>query len=267
MNRFPLLALACYGPLLLLAAPPQPASHYQLVFSEDFDTLDLGAADDGSVTQAHVWYEGVWFSSHHVDRGHFKISNSALSLIWSRGQQQPDTTISTFARRNPHFHAWRYGYFEARLKWRPEEGAWPAVWLIPVEAAAAETPPESGEIDIFEGQGSEPRTFFGTIHRWNGSQHLASTSSHNRFPLPPNANVSEFHTYGLLWVPGRITWYFDEVPLHSEPTYDVFDRQNYGLVVGMQEGSDWKSGNLAGVTASTMTLIVDWIRVWQLHSN
>jgi hypothetical protein len=251
----------------LLAALPAGMANYRLVFSEEFNNLDFGTAQGGSLSAAHTWYEGVWFSRQHAPRDHFKISNSTLSLVWNRGQLQPDTTISSFTRHNPHYHAWRYGYFEARLKWQPEEGAWPALWLIPVQAAADDILRESGEIDIFEGQGSEPRTFFGTIHRWNGSQQLASSSPHNRFALPPKTDFSEFHTYGLLWVPGRVTWYFDDVPLHSETTYNIFDKQDYGLVIGMQEGSNWKSGNMSGVTAVSMTLTVDWVRVWQLHSK
>lgn len=237
------------------------------MFSDEFNTLDLGTEEDGSSQNPHTWYEGVWFSKQHTPRSRFLVENSYLSLLWKRGQSLPESTISTFARNNPHYHAWRYGYFEARLRWRPEAGAWPAVWLIPVQAAQSAAPQESGEIDIFEGQGTEPHTFFGTIHRWKGSQQLESNSAHNHFPLPAQTNFSEFHTYGLLWVPGKVTWYFDGVPLHSEATYDVFDRQDYFLVVGMQEGSDWKSGNLSGVTAQSLALTVDWIRVWQLHSK
>jgi beta-glucanase (GH16 family) len=149
------------------------------------------------------------------------------------------------------------------MKWQPVVGAWPAFWLIPVQAATNEGQRESGEIDIFEGQGSQPRMFFGTIHRWSSSHQLESNSPHNRFRLPPATDFAEFHTYGLLWVPGRVTWYFDGVPLHSEQTYEIFDRQDYFLVIGMQEGVDWKEGDQTGVTAQSLRLTVDWVRVWQ----
>ncbi len=242
---------------------PLQLENYHLVFSDEFDSLDLSTSEDGSSARPHVWYEGVWFSRHHAPVGNFTAANSALSIDWKRGQQQPDSSIATFSLHNPHYSAWRYGYFEARMKWQPQPGAWPAFWLIPIEAAAENGPHEAGEIDIFEGQGTEPHTFFGTIHDWNGSQHLASTSSHNRFPLPPTANFADYHTYGLLWVPGSVTWYFDGAPLHTEKTYEIFDRQQYFLILAMQEGADWKSGDLTGVTAKRLTLTVDWIHVWQ----
>ena len=148
------------------------------------------------------------------------------------------------------------------MKWQPEQGAWPAVWLIPVQAAA-DGPHESGEIDIFEGQGSQPRTFFATIHHWYGSHDLENSSLRNHFPLPPETDFREFHTYGLLWVPGRMTWYFDGLPLHSEPTFEIFDKQDYYLILSMQEGSNWKEGDLTGVSAQRLSLSVDWVRVWQ----
>jgi beta-glucanase (GH16 family) len=253
---------------LVLAAtapgePPAESRHYRLVFSDEFDLLDLGTGEDGLYNKPHNWYEGIWFSKHHAPRESFVIADSTLSLTWKRGQTEPDSSIATFSRHNRHYNAWRYGYFEARMKWQPQEGAWPALWLIPVQPATEDGPRESGEIDIFEGQGSEPHTFFGTIHRWNGSQQLASSSPHNHFPLPPKTDFSQFHTYGLLWVPGRVTWYFDGVALHSEATYEIFDRQDYFLILGMQEGRDWEEGNLAGVSAQSLTLTVDWVRVWQ----
>jgi len=259
-------AYSTISPSLFAAPPLTKSGKYQIVFSDEFNSLDLGFEDQRPPTEPHTWYEGVWFSKHHAPRKEFVITNSTLSLIWKRGQLQPDSSISTFSRRSPHYHAWRYGYFETRMKWLPLEGAWPAVWLIPVQAAMDDKPHESGEIDIFEGQGSEPHTFFGTIHHWNGDRQLANSSPNNHFPLPANTDFSQFHTYGLCWEPGRVTWYFDDRPLHSETTYDILDRQDYCLILGMQEGSDWKSGDLTGVTAETLTLTIDWVRVWQLHS-
>lgn len=244
-------------------APPLKLSGYRLVFADEFNTLDLGTADDRPSAKPHKWYEGVWFSHRHAPLDRFKVANSALSLQWRRGQQQPDSSISTFSRNSPDYHAWRYGYFEARMKWTPLKGAWPAFWLIPVPPPGQRMPYESGEIDMFEGQGSEPHAFFGTIHRWRGSQELASSSANNRFSVPSNTDFASYHTYGLLWVPGSITWYFDGVPLHSEPTYEIFDKQDYFMILGMQEGSNWKSGDLTGVTAQTLTLTIDWVRVWQ----
>ena len=263
------LALLCAFTMALKSSPtlPPQVGDYRLVFSDNFANLDLGTTRNGTFAKSHTWYEGIWFERQHPPPDRFSTENPGLCLTWKRGQPQPDSSISTFSSPSQRFLAWRYGYFETRMKWRPEPGAWPAFWLIPVQSAMDTAPHDSGEIDVFEGQGAEPHTFFGTIHRWRGSQHLESTSSHNRFPLPPNTDFSQFHTYGLLWVPGHVTWYFDDKPLHSEPTYAIFDQQDYFLILGMQEGSDWKEGNLDGVTAQSLSLHVAWVRVWQLNSK
>lgn len=271
IRKITLALLGALLPILTFAqsTPPQ-ASGYRLVFSDDFDTLDLSPDGKG----VHKWYEGVWFSHHHAPLTSIAAERSAVSLTWNRGQEQPDTSIATFSRYSPSFHAWRYGYLEARMKWKPDPGAWPALWLIPVQDATREDVyagvKESGEIDIFEGNGQSPQSFFGTIHDWrqdpenlNKMKDIANTGKNNRFPLPQETDFSQYHTYGMLWEPEKITWFFDGKPLHSEKTYTVFDRQDYFLIIGMQEGSGWKESDLTGVTSEQMTLTVDWVRVWQ----
>jgi len=240
-------------------APPSQAQGYKLVFADEFDTLDLSPDGRG----IHEWYEGIWFNHQHAPRKNISVANSMLCLKWERGQRSTDTSITTLSPYLQNFAVWRYGYFEARLRWDVVKGAWPAFWLIPVEDATGQDiyngMKESGEIDIFEGQGDEPHVFYGTIHDWLNLHDQANRN--NAFPLPRNVDLNQFHTYGLLWTPGKVVWYLDNQPLHSESTPAVFDRQNFFLVLGMQE--DWKAGNLSGVTASSMTLNVDWVRVWQ----
>ena len=242
-------------------APPSQAQGYKLVFADEFDTLDLSPDGRG----IHEWYEGIWFNHQHAPRKNISAASSMLCLKWDRGQRGADTSITTLSPYIQNFAAWRYGYFEARLRWDVVKGAWPAFWLIPVEDATGQDiyngMKESGEIDIFEGQGDEPHVFYGTIHDWVNLRDRANRN--NAFHLPGNVDLNQFHTYGLLWTPGKVVWYLDNQPLHSESTPAVFDRQNFFLVLGMQEGEDWKAGNLSGVTASSMTLNVDWVRVWQ----
>jgi hypothetical protein len=242
-------------------APPPQAPGYKLAFADEFDRLDLSPDGRG----VHNWYEGIWFSHRHPSRQNISAANSMLCLKWDRGQGAVDTSITTFSLHGGNYGAWRYGYFEARLRWDVVRGAWPAFWLIPVEDATGQDiyngTKESGEIDIFEGQGDHPHVFYGTIHDWVSLHDHASRN--NAFALPENIDLSQFHTYGLLWTPGKVTWYLDNQPLHSESTPAIFDRQNFFLVLGMQEGDDWKAGNVSGVNAPTMTLNVDWVRVWQ----
>ena len=237
-------------------APPPQASSYRLIFADDFDDLALGV---------HTWYEGVWFHHQHAPKANISVADSVLSLRWSAAQSSPDTSISSFSRGRSTTQAWQYGYFEARMKWDVVKGGWPALWLIPLEDALGESTHngirESGEIDIFEGQGDHPHTYFGTLHDWVNLHDSATPENH--FDLPDNLDLSQFHLYGLLWTPGTVSWYLDNQLLHTEKTPAVFDRQHFFLVIGMQEGVNWRLGDKSGITSPQMKLAVDWVHVWQ----
>jgi beta-glucanase (GH16 family) len=265
---FSILAL-CYLTAAALPASaqqlPQPLRAlpgYQLVFHDDFDSLDLSPDGKGD----HTWYEGVWFSKKHAPLSNISASSSVLTLTWSRDQESPDTSITTLSHDTRHFRAWRYGYFEARAKWDVVKGAWPAFWLIPVQDAQRvnlyDGVRESGEIDIFEGQGDHPHILYTTVHDWTNSTH-DSANRNNTVQLSPHIDLSHFHNYGLLWTPGKLKWYLDGEEIHAEPAGPIFDKQDYYIVLGSQEGVDWKAGDLSGVSASAISLHVDWVRVWQ----
>lgn len=240
---------------------PVPAPPYRLVFSDEFDRLDL--SPDGS--GAHTWYEGVWFRRRHAPLKHISSSGSLLSLKWDSLQNSYDTSIATFSPLGKTHHSWRYGYFEARMTWDVVEGAWPAFWLIPVEDAQGLSTSagtrHSGEIDVFEGQGNQPHTFFGTVHDWINLRSTANEANH--FALSNRVDLSRFHVYGVLWTPGHISWYLDDRLLHSEAAPAILDTEELFMVFSMQQGVNWKLGNPPGVKRPEMTLNVDWVRVWQ----
>jgi beta-glucanase (GH16 family) len=243
--------------------PPQ-ASGYRLVFFDDFHSLDLSPDGRGN----HTWYNGVWFRHDLPPNSSIDTSQTYLSLRWKRNGGPPETSITTLSRDARFFRAWRYGYFEARMKWRAVRGSWPAFWLIPVQDAARtdlyQGIREAGEIDIFEGQGDHPHDYYATIHDWVGGNDLHNNGNNNRFPLPRRVDYSQWHDYGLLWVPGKVTWYFDGLPMHSEPTYGIFDKQDYYLAFTEQVGSDWTYGSTSGMDVNDLSLDVQWVEVWQL---
>jgi beta-glucanase (GH16 family) len=246
------------------ATPPAQAAGYSLMFSDDFTSLNLSPNGTGN----YRWYDGVWFYNNPAPLANISVANSELSLVWQKSQTGDDTSVETFAQNNANYHAWRYGYFEARMKWDVVTGAWPAFWLTPIEAAFGQDvyngAQEQGEFDIFEGQGDQPHIYTGTIHDWvNGK---STSNANNTWTLASTVDFSQYHTYGMLWIPGKVTWYFDDQPLMSAPTPTVVDKQTYLMILGMQEGAAWQGGNLTGVTVSSMKLTVDWVHVWQLQT-
>jgi beta-glucanase (GH16 family) len=241
--------------------PPPQASGYTLVASTEFNPLSLSPNNEGD----YIWYNpgGASFMGGIPAPGaNVSARNSGLTLAWTRGQTNPWTSISTAAEDASYYRAWRYGYFEVRMAWNPVVGAWPAIWMRPIQYT--ENPGiEAGELDIYEGQGATPDIFYGTIHDWSASGVGTNNGSNNYYILPSYTNFMEYHTYGLLWVPGQVTWYFDNNAVLTAATYPIFDAQDYFLILGMQEGAGGNYGNMQGVTANTMSMNVRWIHIYQ----
>jgi beta-glucanase (GH16 family) len=147
------------------------------------------------------------------------------------------------------------------MKWDPVAGAWPAIWMLPVQEISGAS--ETGELDIFEGQGSTPTTYYGTIHDWQNGTSVASNNN-DAYNLGSGVDFTQYHTYGVLWVPGSVTWYFDNNPIITTPTYPIFDSQNYFLILGSQAGSILGGrGNMGGTSATSLSMSVQWVHVWQ----
>lgn len=116
----------------------------------------------------------------------------------------------------------QYGYVEAMLKVPGGSGVWPAFWLLPSSKNADGSFKWPPEIDIMEYVGKEK-----------------DVVQFNRFFLQPDGNASNtpikwgqqglegtFHTYGVLWEPGKLIFFVDGIEraqmtnqVPSEPMY------------------------------------------------
>ncbi len=152
------LAILPFGSLAAPPTPPNQAAGYSLVFYDDFTNLNL--SPDG--TGQYTWYQGPFWATP-PNPFQASVNSSVLDLKWSNGQSPANTTVTSCSADGTHCRAFRYGYFEARMKWDVTTGAWPAFWMIPVENIWGAT--ENGELDIFEGQGHppQPKPFTATL--------------------------------------------------------------------------------------------------------
>jgi beta-glucanase (GH16 family) len=121
--------------------------------------------------------ETEWYLPSQV-----QVSGDALHLVADATPTQgtdasgaPETypytsgMVTTFSSFN-----FTYGYVQVVARIPGGTGTWPAIWMLPENGA---WPPE---IDIMENYGSTPTDL-----------------------------TSGWHTYGLLWEPGSLTWYLD----------------------------------------------------------
>jgi beta-glucanase (GH16 family) len=134
------------------------------------------------------------------------VSNGALHLVATatptRGTTQsgaPKTYPYTSGMVTTHSSFnFTYGYVQVVAQVPGGVGTWPALWLLPTNGS---WPPE---IDIMENWGLATQMHCTVI--WGSS----SNKQQSVTVVNSTSNLtSGWHTYGLLWEPGSLTWYLD----------------------------------------------------------
>jgi beta-glucanase (GH16 family) len=158
--------------------------------------------------------------------------------------------------------AWQHGYFEASIRFNPagyEGSAWPAFWSWSIEDATGQDISNGmrgpyGELDFMEAYPISARqiAIATTIHQWlNGNS--ISQNSNNGPNIPAGTNFSQFHTYGCLWTPNKVVWYFDNKPVTTVSTgpgtpFTAIEKEHMFIMLGT--GRNWP-------------MDVDYVHVWQ----
>jgi beta-glucanase (GH16 family) len=178
-------------------------------------------------------------------------------LVSRRSQGYEQTTATTDDR-----YSFTQGYVECRMRWTTGPGSWPACWLLSqgwANTGSCTTP--AAEIDVMEGQGTEPNVLYGTIHRHSaGSSCGGNQINGNNWQPQPFALAGQWHTYATLWTATQVCWYVDNVQSHCAPTFSTTNQPMF-LLLQMWIGG-WTSGTNSS-TADELHTEVDWVRVWQ----
>jgi beta-glucanase (GH16 family) len=233
---------------------------YRVVFRDGFDRF-----------RRRVWTRSIWYEPPAA-AGDIFTRNGVLHLVSRRGHEYPNVSVTTLKSRS-----FRRGYFEARMRWTRGNGAWPAFWLFSSRHAKNSAWPSinpycqrhglpdalcwAAELDIFEGQGTEPRTFYGTLHRnTNGAYGVDDATNPNAWPsVKPNLTRA-FHVYSALWTRKWIRWYLDGREVIRWPIYRSTNQPMF-IILDM-----WTGGWTLPVDSTTprkLQLEVDYVRVWR----
>jgi beta-glucanase (GH16 family) len=156
-----------------------------------------------------------------------------------------------------------YGRVEARIKIPRGQGIWPAFWMLGADIDTNPWP-ASGEIDIMENVGFEPKTVHGTIH---GPGY--SGASGRGFPYRMKEDVADdFHVFAIDWDKDAIRWYIDGVLAKTtvstsvEPHKWVYDH-DFFILLNVAVGGRWP-GIPNAETVFPQEMLVDYVRVYQL---
>ncbi len=202
------------------AAEPAPGGGWRLVWSDEFDGVAIDPAkwdfDLGNGFYnyaANTWISG-WgndeLQCYTRDPANAFVKDGLLHLRAVKesrdGCGYTSARLKSRRRDGAPLFTPCYGRFEFRARLPVGKGLWPALWLLPHDESYGPWA-ASGEIDVLETRGHEPRQVTGALHfgsRWPANAH--SSFSHT---LPEGGRIDAFHVYALEWEPGVFRWYTD----------------------------------------------------------
>lgn len=238
--------------------PPAQAvatGFHQLSFDEEFKgPLDIGYGTAGHKWNANMWWEPV------APADAFLVKDGVLTITATPSEKAELCTQYHDAAGGRYFQG---GYFEARMRCTD----WSAFWLF-----CANRPHVSGnrvlpsnpltwtnEIDVIETDPGLPNTAFCTLHQnTSGDGGVPDVMNHPKEFWLPSPVVGVWHTYGVLWTQGEITWYVDNVKVASARPFPS-TWQPAQLILSASPG---------GVNGSRSSVLppvteVQWVRVWE----
>lgn len=273
LRFLPLVFLAtftgCEGPASVTYPGSPPSTPGTLVWSEEF----TGPA--GSLPSASHWRFDIgtdWGNAqleYDTDRasnvsldgnGNLAITARRESYLGSAYTSGRISTRGLFSRTE--------GRFEARIKLPTGRGLWPAFWLLGADYATNPWP-ACGEIDIMEYRGQEPTVVHGSLH---GPGYSGGNARSRSYVLPNGGRFDAgFHVFAIEWKANQITYLVDNVPYQvltpsSLPSGSrwVFDHPFF-ILLNLAVGGNYV-GSPDGTTVFPQTLLVDWVRVYQVGS-
>jgi beta-glucanase (GH16 family) len=243
---------------------PLQLCKFKKVFSEDFNDLSVSSSNNQRTRwSAHTPWNGDFGDAQFIDpvdifadpekNNPFIVKNGILT-IRARKQENGKWTSGLLSSADPTTagFALMYGYFEARMKFPPGPGVWPAFWLNANNLKDDKTP--SVEIDVVEYYGQFPAGFHSVWHIWDRSGGGDNRSGDTITSVPNGSLTSEFHSYGVNVTKEWIIYYLDRREIGRAKT-PVEHTKPLMILVNLALGSGWPIDK----TPNPSDLLVDYV--------
>lgn len=246
----------------------------RLMFHDGFDSADT-IDFSGHGEAGHLWYTDRPFGFGTLGRDEVRVSDSVLTI--DQTKETFNYGIASVSATNGTGSAYRFGYFEARMAFDPTDSTnsvgWPSFWMLPRDRVTGYQEERWAELDVYEAW-HEPRqpydgNFVGTLHDWVRTSpdkvEDRSTVGNHLHPLE-GVDFSQWHTYGVLWAPGHVTWYFDGRAILTQAySSNVPDPNPQSLPKGTFTSLDDDRRGMSIILGSGVRypMRIDWVRVWQ----
>lgn len=262
MHRSPLL-LAALAATLVGCSSTEPAGEWSLVWSDEFD----GAA--GTLPDATNWRfdVGTDWGNQQLEFDTDRASNASMDgsghLAITARQEAFNGSAYTSARITTQGkQEFRYGRVTARIKLPVGQGIWPAFWLLGSNITSVGWP-QSGEIDVMEYRGQEPRVVLGSVH---GPGYSGGNALTRRFELQQARFDDDFHEFSIEWQADRIDFFVDRSLYHTVRRTDVpgewVFNQPFYIILNVAVGGTFV-GSPNAQTRFPQVMLVDWVRVFE----
>jgi beta-glucanase (GH16 family) len=247
-----------------LGKRPPVEGDWTLTMDESFDGPEL------DMKRWTIYHPNYWDKRSHFSKDNVILSDGLLRLRFEKKRghadddpAKPETDWATGFITSTHKWTQRYGYFECRMKLPSAPGMWPAFWMMPDRGEAAGAARESTsnggmEFDILEYLSRYGPYRYNIAFHWDdyGKDHKSIGTE--RIYFRPDADG--FVTAGLLWEPGRATYYVGGQAVAQWTDPRVASVPEYILFTAVSGG--WGGNDLTGEGLPD-DYVLDYVRVWQ----
>jgi beta-glucanase (GH16 family) len=253
-----------------------------LVWSDEFENATGADAQPNPAVWTYDTGAGGWGNSELEDYCAWDSSASPCSAaapnayVGTDGYlhivaQQPSPGVYTSARlKTQGLFSFQYGRLEFRAQVPEAQGFWPAAWLMGNTIATINWP-ACGEQDVMERVDAPTTPDFneGSVH----GPGFTGSSLGTAYDFPSGETAATWHTYGMIWEPGSVSYYVDS-PSNVYVTYTPssltglagaswpFDEgQANFIILNLAVGGDYPgSPNVSTPFPSEM--LVDYVRLY-----
>jgi len=247
----------------------QTPEGWRLVWHDEFDGPGIDSAKWGFEVNGRGG--GNNELQYYTDREENAFVEDGALVIQALKEQYTGTDGTrnyTSARiRTKNKGDWKYGRFDIRARLPYGQGIWPAIWMMPTDAVYGSWP-ASGEIDIMEELGQEPKRVYQTLHFGGVGAHAQTGGS---YVLKSGDFSEDFHLYTLEWDSTAMRWSVDGTVVLTKKVDSWYTtaaprpapfNQRFYLILNLAVGGNWpKSPNATTVFPQRLT--VDYTRVYQ----
>ncbi len=265
---FALYAIFCVG---LLSTHSLQAQNFQLIFEDEFNGNAVDETKwefmlgDGTEFGIPGWGNN---ELQFYRRENTTVAEGMLTIT-AKEEFFGGYNYTSSRLRTANLADFKYGRFEMRAKLPTTQGMWPAFWLLFTDPNAYGGWAASGEIDIMENIGSQPRRVFATIHYGEPFPGNRSTERDIELEEDELAFFEKFHEFALEWEPGEIRWYLDGQLYATQNdwysnggAYPAPFDQKFHMLINLAVGGNFP-GPPDGSTVLPQEYVIDYIRVYE----